>query len=164
MPAKKKILPAPCPICNRENGTIQLVVFSESNSNLVCRIGHYISEEYKRDKDKIKKGEIDFQDVDKRNEKTRGKVWHSFRIEPKGESKDIEKLQEYIDKYENKRFSKKSISFSPEPIFYELIANTGWCMKPYEKYHGRKRRYSKYHFSKEEYYNVHEEYKQNTPE
>lgn len=164
MPAKKRMLPKPCPICKRKNGTIQLVIFPNAVSKLVCRIGHYVSEEYSLPKEKMKQLEIDVIDTEKRNPKTRGKIWHNFTISPRSETKN-RKLQKYLEKYNKSHNSiKKSITISPEPIFYELIKRTGWCMKPYKNYHGRKRRYSKYHFPKEEYYNLHDDKKHVTPD
>lgn len=105
-------------------------------------------------------------DLAKRKESTRGKVWHSFRIEPKGHTLEIMNLQKHIKQYEKMKYSsrRKSITFYPEQIFYELIKKTGWCIKPYGNYHGRKRRYSKYHFPKAEYYTLHDDNKHVTPD
>ena len=166
LPTRKKLLPKPCPICKRENGTVQLTVFPNARSNFVCRIGHYVAEEYKLPKDKKKWSDIDTIDLAKRKDSVRGKIWHSFRIEPKGHTSEIKDLQEHIKQYEKIRYSskRKPITFSPEQIFYELIKETGWCMKPYGYYHGRKRRYSKYHFPKEEYKNRHDDEIHQTPD
>ena len=160
------MLPAPCPICKRTNGTVQLVVFPQARSELVCRIGHYIAEEYKPSEDKRKHLKIDILDIDKRNSTARGKIWHSFRIEPKEYTVWMKELEKLIEGYENSAgsFKRKSVTFSPKLIFYEIIKHTGWCIKPYENYHGRKRRYSKYHFPREEYYNVHDDEKHVTPD
>ncbi len=165
MPAKKKILPSPCPICGRNNGTIQIAIFPKSIQTVVFRIGHYIREEYKPTKEERKSFKIDVLDRDKRKESTRGKVWHSFTIKPQGSSTEMSKIQDIIDEYESRTTAKnkKSISFSPNPEFYEIIKNTGWCMKPYRNYRGRRRKYSDYHFPKEEYHNYHTEEKQTTP-
>ena len=97
LPAKKKILPAPCPICKRQNGTVQLVVFPQAQSKLVCRIGHYIAEEYNPSEDKRKHLKIDILDIEKRNSTTRGKIWHSFKIEPKGYATGMKEFQEYLE-------------------------------------------------------------------
>ena len=78
MPTRKKLLPKPCPICKRENGTVQLMVFPNARSNFVCRIGHYVAEEYKLPKDKKKWSDIDTMDLAKRNDSVRGKILDSF--------------------------------------------------------------------------------------
>jgi len=142
------------------------VVFPDSISNVVCRIGHYISEEYQPIEEKREKLELDILDIEKRSNKTRGKIWHSFRIETEDFSQEKWNFYRYIKQCEKIGYSygKKSKTFSPEPIFYELIKKFGWCMKPYKNYHGRKRRYSEYHFPKEEYYTLHDDFKHETPD
>lgn len=149
MPAKKKALPAPCPICKRENGTVQIVVFPESRTKVVCRIGHYISEEYKPSKEKRKHLEIDIQYLDKKSSTIRGKIWHNFTFDAEEQllkkfTLQMSHLQNHIEQYEKMGYQskRKTITFTPEPIFYELIKKTGWCMRSYKNYHGRKRRYS----------------------
>jgi hypothetical protein len=63
MPRPRKLLPAPCPICEKENGTVQLVVFNpkfhprlsyrKKPARVVLRIGHYSPKLYKDTQEKV---------------------------------------------------------------------------------------------------------------
>lgn len=48
MPAKKKLLPAPCPICHLSNGTLNLSRSKRKSSwgQIIVKIGHYSSVKY----------------------------------------------------------------------------------------------------------------------
>jgi len=48
MPAKRKPLPRPCPKCGKNYGTIQIVIFSDYKQNVICRIGHYDADGYRK--------------------------------------------------------------------------------------------------------------------
>lgn len=127
MPAKQRILPQPCPKCGRKNGTVQLVMFNSPylpSRSLICRVGHYDKELYKKPKIKSEK-KIDHSIINKNETKfkkvnTRGKVWCSFRIGYESESiDDIRSLQ-----------GGKSVTSSMSTQFYELIKKNGWRMLP----------------------------------
>ena len=105
---------------------------------------------FKPSKEKRKHLEIDIQYLDKKDSTTRGKIWHNFIIGAeelllKKFTLQISHLRNHIEQYERIGYAskRKSITFTPEPVFYKLIRETGWCMKSYKKYHGRERRYSK---------------------
>jgi len=111
LPAKRKPLPYPCPICGKEYGTVQMVMFnprfhpfkpyrirkySESPSGTLIRIGHY-------------------------------------RPKPNGPSKRINKtwcsFRTIALKINPGRRRKKSISMGFTPYCYEHIKECGWCVK-----------------------------------
>lgn len=166
MVAKRKLLPRPCPICKRENGTIQFIIFRKRwEDRLICRIGHYIPEKYKPtriaigDKNALK----NMPDViKKRGPETGGRVWHSFTIDPSLAEHNSTELSDYLEKLE--RFAespinlhKTSVAIVPDSCFLQLIEENGWCMMHYRNYHGRVREFAKYHWESIKYYNMHQD-------
>ena len=125
MPAKQKLLPLPCPICGKSNGTIQAGIFDQ----IRFRIGHYNPEQYK------KSNKINLGSPKKDGFGTEGKIWHNFRINF---------LRVYDDLIENKIVSKnnilqkKTLSLSKNLEFYNLIKKRGWHALPSNPHNSRK--------------------------
>ena len=71
MPAKKKLLPRPCPCCGEWYGTISIVVFRK---DIIIRIGHYSPVKYRKTKISI---ERNFQLENDQKQKS-AKDKHSF--------------------------------------------------------------------------------------
>jgi hypothetical protein len=131
MPAKRKLLPRPCPIkgCGKKYGTFQLVLFnskySDSRSYLVCRIRHYNSKQYKRIKDKIK---------NKAKDGLYQKQWHSFRLEGFGgivkSSGDRVPHCDYFK--ETGQTHLKSKTWKPTEQICNMVKKQGWRPMPDE--------------------------------
>ncbi len=89
MPGKPNNLPLPCPICDKPNGTIQLLFTGKDD--VIIRIGHYDSDGYKEAKKehekllKTSKENIKLQEESGLLEKSKGinrtkqRRWCSFR-------------------------------------------------------------------------------------
>ncbi|MEX1053416.1 MAG: hypothetical protein WEC35_03310 [Nitrosopumilaceae archaeon] len=141
MPTKPKLLPQPCPICSRENGTIQLVIFKKTDQ-VVCRIGHYGRLLYLKQKKQLETEKQKIEKLKEENEnecgiKTRGKFWHSFRIEYLHRCDD---LKHYSISYNNR----KSITTgSLGSYFSEVVRKYGWRMMSNSSgnYNGRVRKH-----------------------
>jgi len=80
MPAERKPLPRPCPLCCRENGSIRITIYNPKYSytpndkeRIILCIGHYNPELYRLSK----KRESKFTG----REWKPGKVWHNFKIQ-----------------------------------------------------------------------------------
>jgi hypothetical protein len=76
-PAKRKLLPKPCPICGDKYGMFQLVLFNSkykfSRHNITCRIRHYNSGLHAQIRKNIRKG---------KGARTLYKgQWHSFQMD-----------------------------------------------------------------------------------
>ena len=113
MPAKKKLLPRPCPICGNLYGTIQIVIFSTSR-NVICRLGHYDSEKYQNPSTV-------------REKKSRGKRWCSFKINRTFISDNILPLeQDYEDLTSGNLGRRKSIPYTKPTLLIESIKEKGW--------------------------------------
>jgi len=113
MPAKRKLLPQPCPLCGNLYGTVQVVIFSTSN-NVICRIGHYDSKKY--------------QNPSTAKEKTsRGKRWCSFKINSSFAEDNMPPLEQDQDDLRSGYFGKrKSITYTNPMFLLEAIKEEGW--------------------------------------
>lgn len=131
MPAKRKRLPRPCPICKRKNGTIQLALTARG---LIVRIGHYSSKLRNAEKGSwvLRKN----QDIDKKHSlwKTERK-WCSFRA---GSTRIVERNLTAPYMFA----SAPPICFSPPQGFFQYVALNGWDLEPNSKsnYKGRVRK------------------------
>jgi hypothetical protein len=133
MPAKRKMLPIPCPICGRENGTIQLVYFPDKYNSLVIRIGHYSSILRKKSislsKSKNRNKTIITNQIQKRE-----RVWCSFRSRLTYKPDNNMELQ-------SRKFE-RSVCFSPSWEFLDNVYDLGWRVisNSSYRYKGRERR------------------------
>lgn len=120
MPAKKKQLPRPCPLCGKENGTIQIMIFSTSR-NVTCRIGHYDS--------------VKYQNLSTLKEKRGGvKKWCGFKMDIFFAEENMPPLEEDMDYLKTGYFGKrKSLSYTNPMFLLEAIKEEGWNGKG-EKY------------------------------
>ena len=119
MPAKRRQLPRHCPICGKENGTIQIVIFSTSN-NVICRIGHYDSEKYQNPSTVKEK-------------RSRGKKWCSFNISRLFAEENIPQLEQEMDDLRVGRFGKRKSRQYTNPLrLLEAIKEEGWHGKGVE--------------------------------
>lgn len=147
MPRKRAILPQPCPLCGRTDGTYQYVIFNHKNVSsrraVVCRIGHYDSNYYESRKEAMKPPRI-------RNIKQPyGKIWHSFTVRPLFNITRYGKtvnLSRYFDtfKEEDERRQKTSITIKPEPWMSDYIKKWGWQMIAEESLLIARRKVKKY--------------------
>jgi len=142
MPRKRRILPHPCPICKRENGTIQLAL---TYGGIIVRIGHYSSKLRNSEmgswkiRDMIKRGkrgsEKEFSKEDKKHIlwKTERK-WCSFRS---GATLVLGNISGgFIARNE------PPSCFSPPERFIKEVIRYGWDLEPNSKhnYKGRVRK------------------------
>lgn len=128
MPAKIKLLPYPCPICGKENGTIQVGILDE----LRFRIGHYNSQKYQLSKNQYKKNIT----PKTKGYGTEGKIWHNFRIEFLRMPSDL--VDENIfSKKEVEKFD-STITISKNQKFINLIKEKGWRVIPSNSKNKRK--------------------------
>jgi len=113
MPAKKKLLPRPCPICGNLYGSIQIVIFS-SSSNLICRIGHYDKEKYQNPSNV-------------RERKSRGKKWCSFNISRLFAKENMSQLEQHMNGLSAGYFGKRKSKTYTNPMFLlEAIKEDRW--------------------------------------
>ncbi len=122
MPAKRKLLPYPCPICERDNGTIQIVIFDPDgeSGDVVCRIGHYNSRKYNETKDKL--DNVRNLKLQRKKRRSGGRIWHYFRIT------HLLNEEELIENSIIFRYShhKKKVTLSPNSQFINTIKKYGW--------------------------------------
>jgi len=113
MPAKKKQLPRSCPICGKENGTVQIMIFSTSR-NVTCRIGHYDSVKYQNPSTlKEKRG--------------RGKKWCDFKMNILFAEENMPPLEKHMDYLRTGYFGeRKSRSYTNPILLLEAIKEEGW--------------------------------------
>lgn len=143
MPKKRKYLPAPCPICGKEYGTVQFVVFRGDRSNVVCKIGHYDPDLYPPQK-KSKTVETNPGIQETITVAIGPRVWHIFRtdldikvkLNPSGEIVPITEIF-------NKGVAGKSKAFGLIPSIASMIKNGGWRQRPDHSSRYRSRR--RYH-------------------
>ncbi len=113
MPAKKKLLPRPCPVCGSLYGTIQIVIFF-SSGNVRCRIGHYDSKKYKNPSTA-------------REKRSRGKRWCKFKINSSFAWDNVPSLEQEQDDLRSGYFGKrKSIPYTNPMFLIEAIRKEGW--------------------------------------
>ena len=132
MAAKSKLLPLPCPKCGELYGTMQIMIFANDwKENVICRIGHYNAEGYKKIKKIYKINQIT--KIDKINDKSlekqralrkKQRKWCSFRIDKEFAEK-ILPISEDFEYLEKNKF-KKSITYSSPTLLADIIKNQGW--------------------------------------
>ena len=125
MSRKQAILPQPCPLCGRTDGTYQYVIFNHKNVSsrrtVICRIGHfdknyYLSRKIAKESPTIRR----------KIKRPYGKIWHSFKVRPLFNVTRYGKtvnLSRYFDtfKEEDDRRQKTSITIKPEPWMSDYI-------------------------------------------
>jgi len=113
VPAKRKLLPRPCPLCGSLYGSIQIVIFS-SSGNVTCRIGHYDSKKY------LKPSTV-------REKRSRGKRWCSFKINSSFAWDNVPPLEQDQDDLRSGHFGKrKSIPYTNPMFLIGAIRKEGW--------------------------------------
>lgn len=113
MPAKRRLLPRPCPICGKDNGTVQIVLFYNS-FRVNCRIGHYDSKTYKNPETSKEK-------------RKRGKTWCYFLIDEFFAKEKIFPLEQDMDDlYGGNLGKRKSITYTNPSLLLETIQEEGW--------------------------------------
>jgi len=82
MPAKRKLLPKPCPKCGSPYGTVQLVFFPSGKNEFLFRIGHYVPEHYSEVKQE-NENTFNYASEEEKKEKLKlsERLWCSFRSE-----------------------------------------------------------------------------------
>ena len=137
MPARRKLLPLPCP-CGNKYGTVQLIIFNHnylsSRHAVICRIKHYYPEFYKIAKEvqQIRGTAITRTKTGKKKKMVSYKSrWCSFqtihRINLVDSTGRKIPLIEYFDLYEDD--SSKSKTFAPDESFYKVVKERGWGIK-----------------------------------
>lgn len=137
MPAKRRILPEMCPICEKKNGTVQLAILDDQ---IRFRIGHYDPKKYDKAKKDFNRKKIEIHLENEKKQKRRlrssGREWHDFRI------KDLRHTDDLVEKGILKNIEPKqgkTISLSRNQNFYKLIKKRGWQAIPsFSKNVGRK--------------------------
>ena len=131
MPAKRKLLPRPCPICKRKNGTIQLALTSRG---IIVRIGHYSSKLRNSVRSLSKLQGAEKEKMEKRM-KSAERKWCSFR----SNATDV------LDRRLTRVFIPRSEppdSFSPPLLFIKDVQKYGWQLQDNSgyRYKGRERK------------------------
>ena len=148
MPARRRLLPRPCP-CGKEKGTVQLIIFKHkyisSRHTVTCRIKHYYPEFYKIIKENQKERDEELTRAITGKKKISHKArWCSFqtihRIDFVDKTGRRIPLREYFDIY--KEDYSKSKTFSPDESFYKIVKESGWGIK--EDYRWRDRYRAEY--------------------
>jgi hypothetical protein len=148
MPRKQAVLPQPCPLCGRTDGTYQYVIFNHKNVSsrraVVCRIGHYDKNYYLSRK--IAK---ESHTIGRKIKRPYGKIWHSFKVRPLFNITRYGKtvnLSRYFDtfKEEEKSRWKTSLTIKPKPWMSDYVKKWGWQMIPEESLLIARRKVKKY--------------------
>jgi hypothetical protein len=131
---KRAVLPQPCPLCGRTDGTYQYVIFNHkyisSRQAVICRIGHYDKNYYLSRK--IGK---ESPTISRKIKRPYGKIWHSFKVRPLFnitlEGKTVN-LSRFFDTFkEDMLWSwETSLTIKPKPWMSDYIKNWGWQMIP----------------------------------
>src|SRR5215216_1110761 len=133
MPRKQALLPKPCPLCGRTDGTYQCVIFNHKNISsrraVICRIGHYDKNYYLS----LKEGK-ESPTIGRKIKRPHGKIWHSFKVRPLFDITSYGKtvnLSLYFDTFkEDKMRQKMSLTVKPKPGMSDYIKKWGWQMIP----------------------------------
>ena len=113
MPAKRRLLPRPCPICGKENGTVQIVIWHNS-FKVNCRIGHYDSKTFQNP-------------ATPKEKRRRGKKWCYFLMDESFAKENILPLERDIDDlYMGNLGKRKSITYTSPSLLLETIKEEGW--------------------------------------
>lgn len=150
MPRKRAMLPQPCPLCGRTDGTYQYVIFNHkyriSRKGVICRIGHYDKNYYLSRK--IGK---DSPTIRRKIKRAYGKIWHSFTIGSiytitrNGRTVDLNRYFETFKEEEDNMLGlETSHTIKPEPWMSDYIKNLGWQMIPEESLFIARRKLKKY--------------------
>jgi len=123
MPAKRRLLPRPCPICGKENGTVQIIIWHNS-FRVNCRIGHYDSKKYQKPSTPKEK-------------RRRGKTWCYFLIDESfAKEKNFPLEREMDDLYQGNLGKRKSITHTNPSILLNKIKEEGWHVKRISYFRG----------------------------
>ena len=137
MPRKRAVLPQPCPLCGRTDGTYQYVIFNHkyisSRRAVICRIGHYDKNYYLS----LKEGK-ESPTIGRKIKRPYGKIWHSFKVRPPFnmtlDGKTVHPSQ-YFDTFKEEDiwwWQKTSRTIKPEPWISDYIKKWGWQIIPEE--------------------------------
>ncbi len=136
MPAKRSLLPRPCPICGKSYGTMQVIIFLDYRENVTCRIGHYDAEAYKKIK-KIHKTQMlnpaNSNDHFQQEIRIMQRHWCSFRIDKNFAETHIIPLEddiEFLEEGSGNRNFRKSITYSYISMLKDAIREKGWHKLP----------------------------------
>jgi hypothetical protein len=155
LPRKHSVLPQPCPLCGRTDGTYQYVIFNHKNimsrKAVICRIGHYDRNYYlsrqlqllfgSREKNSTEpvmhlSRQLDTvlpSSTTPKIKKPSGKIWHSFKVRSSffritRDGRTVN-LTEYFDAFKEDEGWKTSYTIKPEPWMSDIIKKYGWQMK-----------------------------------
>jgi hypothetical protein len=129
LPRKRAVLPQPCPLCERTDGTYQFVIFNHKNVTsrraVICRIGHYDSGHYLLSQIKC----------EEKSKRPCGKMWHSFKVQARlyitRNGKEVE-LGDFFDTFKEDMWWETSRTIKPTPEISNQIKKWGWQMIPEE--------------------------------
>jgi len=131
MPAHRKSLPRPCPICKRDNGTIQLAL---TYRGIIVRIGHY-SSKLRNSVRSLSK--LQFAEKEKMEKRMKGaeRKWCSFRSDA---TYVIERglTSGFVS------WNDPPSSFRPPIVFINEVHRYGWQLRDNSghRYKGRERK------------------------
>ncbi len=155
MPRKRSVLPQPCPLCGRTDGTYQFVIFNNKNITsrhaVICRIGHYDKNYYLKRQLEIlsnnrekKAGPVPHlpPQLEKmlfpphnilKTKKPCGKVWHCFKVDSSflwitRDEMEVSLIEYFDASREDEESRKTSHTVSPTQEISELIKKEGWRM------------------------------------
>ncbi|MGI0010383.1 MAG: hypothetical protein ACREAE_03180 [Nitrosopumilaceae archaeon] len=128
MPAKRKLLPRPCPKCGLEYGTIELVLTGSYHSPVICRIGHYSKSLYTYSK-------IVKKHVDSKKQWIKQRAWCSFRLNDGYSIHHHERhweIRQFKNDYEKlmSRYRLKMLRIKPPEWFLREVQKDGWLEIP----------------------------------
>jgi len=137
MPAKKRLLPRPCPICDKQNGTVQVVIFA-NEQNIYCRVWHYDPKKYKKIRTKIVSKISCYFDpseelpkITKYKDPSRGKRSCNFKIEKDFALENMPPLEQDLDDLTSGYFRfRKSINYTNPMFLLQSIKKKGWHKEP----------------------------------
>jgi len=146
LPRKRAVLPQPCPLCGRTDGTYQYVIFNHqrvsSRQAVICRIGHYDKNYYLS-----RQLAITFPPISRKTKRPYGKTWHSFKARPQFKITHdgrITDLSKYFDTFKEEVWWKKSLTVKPNPEISDYIKKQGWQMIPEESLWMKRRKLKEY--------------------
>jgi hypothetical protein len=129
---KRAVLPQPCPLCERTDGTYQYIIFNHKNVSsrraVICRIGHYDRNYYLSRK--IGK---ESPTISRKIKRPYGRIWHSFKVRSlfnvTYDGKTVN-LSRYFDTFREDTSWETSHTIKPEPWMSDYIKKWGWQMIP----------------------------------
>ncbi len=122
MPAKPNLLPQPCPICGKANGTVLIVRFSSEPDQYLIKIGHYNSEKYRIQQELVNALKKEVDGGRKKATKSRGRIWDTFRTRYDFSFDPFPKIS-YIEEFTNKNTDEvfKKEYFKDKPYQYKTL-------------------------------------------